>query len=173
MHRRGPAWLVPAIVVVLGVLVACSESGGDGDESTPAASADTPDTGSDEPTTPTVAEGLEEFCGPMEALANYNSDTPQPDTSGDWESVQQQLLDAAGAALPLYDDAVAVAPDDVRGELEVLREYNAELIGLTEQATSVQDLLATMPAPSDEVLTATEDLDAYIQENCGFGLASL
>ncbi len=74
----------------------------------------------------------------MEALANYNSDTPQPDTSGDWESVQQQLLDAAGAALPLYDDAVAVAPDDVRGELEVLREYNAELIGLTEQATSVR-----------------------------------
>jgi hypothetical protein len=75
--------------------------------------------------------------------------------------------------VPLYDEAVAVAPDEVRGELEVLREYSLELIGVTEKATSVDDLLATMPAPSDEVLTATEDLDAYIQEKCGFGLTSL
>lgn len=172
MHLRGAAWLAPALVA--GALVACSGGGSDdgGDVSAPASS-DTPETGSDATTGPTVAEGLEQFCGPMEALANYNADTPQPATSGDWETVQQELLDAAGAALPLYDDAVAVAPDEVRSELEVLREYSAELIGVTEQATSVDDLLATMPAPSDEVLTATEDLDAYIQENCGFGLTSL
>jgi hypothetical protein len=171
MDRRGPAWLLPALI--LGGLVACGDGGdGRGEEATPASSVGSTAMGSVE-TTPTIAEGFEEFCGPMEALANYNSDTPQPDTSGDWGAVQQELLEAAGAALPLYDDAVAVAPDDVRTDLEVLRDYSVELISATEQATSVDDLLATMPAPSDEVLTATEELDAYIQENCGFGLTSL
>ncbi|CAN5654215.1 MAG: hypothetical protein ACR2HP_15385 [Ilumatobacteraceae bacterium] len=111
-----------------------------------------------------------EFCGPMEDLANYNAEAPVPDISGDWSELQDELLASAEEALPLYDDAIAAAPDEVRGNLETLRDYSDEVLGALGESTSFEDFFGAIGTPSSEVTSAVQELDTYISENCGFEL---
>jgi len=143
MIRRRSALLVLPLVV--GGLVAC---GGGGDSES----------------------GSDAFCTPMEELADYNAQAPQPDITGDWETVKSDLLASAESARPLYDDAIAEAPEAARGYLETLKDYTDEILVAVEESESAEDFVSAFGAPSQAVLTATEELDTYIQETCGFGL---
>ncbi|MDZ7731983.1 MAG: hypothetical protein U5R31_01750 [Acidimicrobiia bacterium] len=61
------------------------------------------------------------------------------------------------ALLSVYSDLLNEAPEEVRGDLETVR---AALAGVVED----QDLEAF---ESDEVVEASENLEAYLQEECG------
>jgi hypothetical protein len=161
---------VRTTVALLAVsLGACG--GADGDD-TPADTDATTAADTTEARPPWTGE-LAAFCPPMEQLATYNAETAQPDASGDWALVQDELLESAGGALPLYVDAIAAGPDEVRDELETLHAYNERLLEIAAGAESVDDLLAAVGAIPDDVLNATADLDAYVEEHCGFGLTAL
>lgn len=129
---------------------------------------ETTSSGSDPETEPTGEAA--EFCGPMEDLATYNAEAPVPDISGEWSELQDELLASAEEALPLYDDAIAAAPDDVRGNLETLRDYSDEVLGALEDSSSFEDFFGAIGTPSSEVTSAVEELNTYISENCGFEL---
>jgi hypothetical protein len=116
--------------------------------------------------------GDSEFCEPMDELANYNANTPAPDVTGDWDDLKDELLASAEDALPLYDDAIAVAPDEARDDLETLRDYSDELLGAIQESSSFEDFFAAVGTPPDEVLTAAQDLNAYIAEECGIELTA-
>ncbi len=142
MRRRSALLILP----LLPGLVAC---GGDDDSS---------------------SSGSDEFCTTADELANYNALAPQLDVTADWETIKGELLVSAESALPLYDDAVASAPEEARSNLETLQDYTDEILVVLEESESVDDFIGAFAAPSPEILTATEELDAYLQETCGFGL---
>ena len=157
---------------VMLLIVSLGACGGDGGDATPPATTETTAAETTEPRPPWTGE-LAAFCPPMERLATYNAETPQPDLSGDWAVVQDELLESAGGALPLYVDAIAVAPQEVRDDLETLHAYSERLLDIATDAESVDDLLAAMGAIPDDVLNATAELDNYVDANCGFGLTAL
>lgn len=194
MSRPSNALLIPLVVVGLAGLVGCGgdDAAEDDSTTTPAAAAETTEgtettestdttagtestdavettsSGSDPETEPTGEAA--EFCGPMEDLATYNAEAPVPDISGEWSELQDELLASAEEALPLYDDAIAAAPDDVRGNLETLRDYSDEVLGALEDSSSFEDFFGVIGTPSSEVTSAVEELNTYISENCGFEL---
>ena len=72
----------------------------------------------------------------------------------------------------LYDDVIAVAPEEAAGQLETLRDYSQEVIDIAAEATSPEDFSTQLGTPPEEVLTAATELNDYITEACGFELTS-
>lgn len=187
MKRREPPLLTPLVagLVLVGTLSAC---GGDDEPSdasiAPATTAtsgadstDAPATtgGSDTTaggdTTGAAPTGNEEFCGPMEELANYNASQPDVDPEADWATLQADILSRSDEGFQLYDDALAVAPEDVAGDLQTLRGVTEEVIAAVEEATTLEEFAAGLDGlVTEEVSTATVNVDTYIQETCGFSL---
>lgn len=133
--------------------------GGDGSDSTAA-----PDTG---------AAAADEFCGPMQTLAEYNGQENAIDTAGtDWPTVRAALLDTRDESDRLYGDAIEVAPLEIAGQLETLRDFSADALASAEEATSFEEFATVLQDVPEEVISATTELNDYVQENCGFGLSS-
>ncbi|MGI9051070.1 MAG: hypothetical protein ACR2HQ_00185 [Ilumatobacteraceae bacterium] len=174
MRRRSALLLLP----LLAGLVACGggDDSGSGSATTAAATTEAParDTAAGTTLADTASEtvdaGGEEFCATAEELANYNAEAPQLDVTADWETIKGELLASAESALPLYHDAIASAPDEAQGNLETLQAYTDEILVGLEESESVDEFISAFSAPSQEILTATAELDEYLQENCGFGL---
>lgn len=176
MSRRRTLPLL-ASAAIFGVLAAC---GGGGDSDDPSALSAATSTGSAVPdvtatTTPggTFPPGADPaFCDPMQRLANYNAATPSPDLESDWGTVQEEFAEARGQGTALYDEAIAAAPEDVRPNLETLRDYTNTVFDQIAGASSLEEFAAELGTPPENVISATRALDSYIQETCGFGLTS-
>ena len=108
----------------------------------------------------------------MEELANFNAEAPPLDPTGEWATVQEEVVSQGNGAMGLYDNVIAVAPAEIEGQLQTLRDYSQEVIDAAEQATSAEDFANAIGTPPQDVLTAAEGVDTYIKEACGFGLTS-
>ena len=108
----------------------------------------------------------------MEELASYNAEAPPLDETADWATVQDEVVSRGSGAMGLYDEVIAVAPAEVQGQLEMLRDYSQEVLDAAEQATSAEEFVNELGTPPEDVLTATTELNDYITEACGFGLTS-
>ncbi len=108
----------------------------------------------------------------MEELANFNAEAPALDASADWATVQEEVVNRGNGAMGLYDNVIAVAPEEAVGQLETLRDYSQEVIDIAAEATSPEDFSTQLGTPPEEVLTAATELNDYITEACGFELTS-
>lgn len=178
--------------VALGATLVVSACGGDDDESGEETDSTTIETVSDtvsDTAADTVSEGsvpastagadtttgdtgeAGDFCATVQPLAEFNAEQPPLDTSGEFDVVQDSLVSTIEGGLVLYEDAVEAAPDDIRGQLETLQTFNEDIIPVIEDSSTLDEILESMTEMADEdVLTATTELDSYLQDNCGFGL---
>ena len=108
----------------------------------------------------------------MEELANFNAEAPRLDASTDWATVQEEVVNQGNGAMGLYDDVIAVAPEEAVGQLETLRDYSQEVIDIGRGSHVGRRLLDAARHPAGEVLTAATELNDYITEACGFELTS-
>ena len=67
--------------------------------------------------------------------------------SADWATVQEEVVSQGNGAMGLYDDVIAVAPEEAVGQLETLRDYSQEVIDTAAEATSPRRLLRRSSAP--------------------------
>jgi hypothetical protein len=162
--------LLVAGIVLLAAACGDDDDAAPSDGSTATTSAET--TNDSASTTPTPATASAEFCGPMEELANFNAESPALDPTGDWAAVQEELVNRGNGAMGLYDDVIAVAPDEATSQLETLRDYSQEVIDTAAEATSAEDFATQLGTPPSEVLTAATELNDYIAAACGFELTS-
>ncbi len=158
--------LVP---LLLGGLLACSgdddePSGGDA-STTAAAGADETIAGS-AASDPASTAGGDDFCGRMEAIR----DIPDPDLTGSWESAQEQIAAGKDEALAAYDEAADAAPEDLQEDLQTVRDFSDEVFEAIANADSLEDLGTAIAVQPQEVVDASNRIETYVQDTCGFGL---
>jgi hypothetical protein len=166
-------------LLLVGALVACSGDDDSASDTTTAAVVTTaaPTTsGADATTavettetttsTDSTTDGSDQFCQRMRSLA----DLPEPDLTGSWEALQQQVEEGAPEALRRYDEAIDIAPDEVRDDLRVVRDFSVEVFDAIAAADSLEDLGASIANQPADVVQASSDIENFVQDRCGFGV---
>lgn len=140
---------------------------------TTTAATDTTAAGADTTAAGTDAGGSDDFCEAAQPLADFNAETEPLDMTAEFEVMRDQAVAVINDGLGLYDDAIDAAPDEIRGQIETLREINVSLVESLEDASSMEDFEAAVAdLGTPEVISATTDLNTYLTEECGFGLTS-
>lgn len=173
MSFRRSLLLVP---LAIGGLLACSgdddESAGGDATSTSAAATDQTNAVSDasDPAStagdPASTAGGDDFCSRIEAVR----DIPDPDLMGSWESAQEQIADGKDDVLAAYDEAADAAPEDLQEDLQTVRDYSDEVFEAIANADSLEDLGTAIAVQPQDVVDASNRIETYVQDTCGFGL---
>ena len=97
-------------------------------------------------------------------------DIPAPDLEGSWESAQEQIAAGKDEALAAYDEATAAAPEDLQEDLQTVRDYSDEVFEAIANSDSIEDLGTAIAVQPPDVDDASSRIEAYLQEECDFGL---
>ena len=88
----------------------------------------------------------------------------------DWNAVKAKVIDFSNQLVDAYDRAVPVAPKDLAGDLEKVRQFTESSIDVVRASSSL-DEFGSKEAADPKVQTAgaaAVRIDTFAKATCGF-----
>jgi len=181
MLRRSATLLFALLFVV--TVSACGTTG-DGDEESDTTTTTEEETTTTEDETTTTEEETtttedvgggnggddEAVCNALRDVADAIRDvTAAPGRFGsDWGVLQPELLDLFDQGLQAYREAADAAPDEIKEDLETIRDNVEENIVILEDSTSLSDFETDVSANASEITDEATRVNAFSKDTCGF-----
>lgn len=176
-----PQRLVLAVLLVavslLG-LAACGASATDGAADGRRSTSTPGDGGGDGGTTPDPPEtteggdqGGDDVCAPLRVISDFDVESAQfIAATVDYDEIVGYLEDRTPDVLAAYEDAIAVADDDLADDLREIRDFTEVFLRTARSSSDFQELESALfaePATTDAGLAAMR-LDRFAVDTCGF-----
>ncbi len=193
--RRPGTWLAVA-TLLLATALGCgvtddadSEQGSAGETTEPSPGGEAPAPTTEPTTSSTAADpttttegsttttdgGDEAVCEPLRDVSDLDLQfTEDLEAGGDWSVIQGKLIDGSEQLVVAYEEAIALAPDDLTEDLTALRDFTEALIDVAGSSTSLEDFGTKVVDHPDAVAAgaAALSLDEFSLETCGFSTSN-